>query len=320
MAYEWDEQERERQRKRTEEINAGNPGGEDPTKPYVDSGDTGGHLAGIGTTIGEGRSTTQADASRFYDQGVAKYGKDAVDSFLSRNKGDFSRIDAGLADLLEPASAGQATSQYSGGGAGYGMGGMGDGGGALQALLEQLQGQQRQQQEQQSSLRQILMGQLGQLQQPVSAESPGIKEALAGNRIGLQRGTEQQRAEIAERRAYDGSGGLGSRAYATDVDRLLQRQGEAGARYQGEIMWEAAQQRQQQLQTLLTQAMALGDAESARAIQQQLQALQMQQQNSQFYSGLGQNQSQFLDQMGFNYAGLNANSNNAALLALIGAL
>jgi hypothetical protein len=184
-------------------------------------------------------------------------------------------------------------------------------------LLEQLQGQQRQQQEQQSSLRQILMGQLGQLQQPVSAESPGIKEALAGNRIGLQRGTEQQRAEIAERRAYDGSGGLGSRAYATDVDRLLQRQGEAGARYQGEIMWEAAQQRQQHLQTLLTQAMALGDAESARAIQQQLQALQMQQQNSQFYSGLGQNQSQFLDQMGFNYAGLNSNNNNIALQTII---
>lgn len=214
-------------------------------------------------------------------------------------------------------SASMATSQYSGagGGAGGGLGGTS----ALQALLTQLQGDRAQQQQERAGLRSILMQQLDAMGQPVSLDQPGLKEVVAGSRIARQRGTEAQRGELAERRAYDGSGGIGSKAFQTDVDRLLQGQGEAQAQYEGGLLNQEMQQRRQQLSELLNRALLLQDSESARNIQAQLAAIDQQLGDSRFYAGLGQNQSQFLDNQAFNYAGLNQNANQAALLALLGA-
>jgi hypothetical protein len=319
MAYEWDDEETRRQnRERNEATNAANPNA-DEGLPYHDGDiEAGGYIKGIGNTIAAGRSTTSGDADRFYNEGVSKYGREAVDSFLSRNQGDYSRIDSGLADLLEPENAGQATSQYSGG---AGAGAMGSGfaaESALAELMQQLTGDRQRQQQERSSNREILMSQLGLLQQPTTANSPGIKEAIAANQLGLARGTEAGRRNSAEKRAYDGSGGVGSRAYDTDINRLLQQEGESGAQFAGNAVYRANIQRQEQLQSLLQTALALGDAESARNIQQQLSAIGQQMQNSQFYSGLGQNQSQFLDSQAYNYSALNQGANQAALMAILG--
>jgi hypothetical protein len=201
---------------------------------------------------------------------------------------------------------GAATSQYSSSGArqqGSAVGAQGMGGeGALQALLSLLQGNQQKQEKQQGDLRQILMNQLGMLQSPVSEDTPGIRESLSANRNANQRAEERMRGEIAERRAYDDSGGVGSKAYMTDVDRLGTQRAEAEAGYAGDKMFEAMQQRQQQLQQLLSQAMQIGDAESARSIQAQLNAIQMQ-----------LNQSNFYDDSAYRYAALGAHLNQNAL-------
>ncbi len=205
-----------------------------------------------------------------------------------------------------PTSPQTATSQYSGGGGNPTAAGAGDA--ALQQFMQMLQQRDAAAQQQKSQLQQILMGQLGQASQPISANSPGIKEILAGGRLGLQRGAERERKNAAELRAYDGSGGLGGKAFDSDVNRILERQGEADARMTGDVMSQQLQRQEDKLQRLLTLATTLGDAESARTIQAQLQAIQTQLQQSNFY-----------DQTAFNYAGLNQQGNQNALMALLGA-
>jgi hypothetical protein len=219
---------------------------------------------------------------------------------------DESLYDTRTHQYIGPAvNPGAATAQYSSGGGGGGgaqnsVGMAGDS--ALQALLSMLQGNQQKQEKQQGDLRQILMNQLGMLQSPVSEDTPGIRESLSANRNANQRAEERMRGEIAERRAYDDSGGVGSKAYMTDVDRLGTQRAEAEAGYAGDKMFEAMQQRQQQLQQLLSQAMQIGDAESARSIQAQLNAIQMQ-----------LNQSNFYDDSAYRYAALGAHLNQNAL-------
>lgn len=196
----------------------------------------------------------------------------------------------------------QSTSQYSSGSA------AGAGDAALSQFMQYLQSQQSQQAQQQASLREILMGQLGQATQPVSLNSPGIREVLAGGRIGLQRGAEQQRKDAAELRAYDGSGGLGGKAFEGDVNRIDQQRGESEAQMNGQVLGQELNAKRDQLNKLLTLAMSLGDSESARNIQAQLGAIQTQLQQSNFY-----------DTTAFNYAGLNSNNNMQALAMLLNA-
>lgn len=207
------------------------------------------------------------------------------------------------------SNPGMATAQYSGAQSNP----------QLDALLSLLQGQQQQAAAHQASMRGLLMGQLSSLQQPVSLTDPGIAGAASAHRNALQRSSEQQRRELAERRAYDGSGGAQSGAFQTDVDRLNQLTGESQAGFEGNLLFNADQQRAQRLQSLLQTALALGDSESARNIQAQLQAIGMGQQNNQYYAGLNQNNNQFQDDMAFRYAGLNANNNMQALMAMLGA-
>lgn len=206
-----------------------------------------------------------------------------------------------------PTSPQAATSQYSGGGGTPTAAGAGDA--ALQQFMQMLQSRDSAQQQQQAQLQQILMGQLGQASQPISADSPGIREILAGGRIGLQRGAERERKNAAEMRAYDGSGGLGGKAFDADVSGILQRQGEGEAQMTGDVLSQQLQRQEDKLQRLLTLATTLGDAEAARNIQTQLQAIQTQLQQSNFY-----------DSSAFNYAQLNQSGNQAALMALLGAM
>lgn len=203
-----------------------------------------------------------------------------------------------------PASPQSATAQYSGGATSA----PGAGDAALGSFQSALQTRDQAAQQQRQALQQILMQQLGQAQQSVSAASPGIAEVLAGQRIGLQRGAERQRKNAAELRAYDQSGGVGGKAFDTDVERILQQQGESEAQMTGQVLGHELDAKRQQLTQLLTLATQLGDAESARVIQAQLAAIQTQLQQSNFY-----------DTQAFNYAGLNQQGNLQTLLALLNA-
>jgi deoxyxylulose-5-phosphate synthase len=110
-------------------------------------------------------------------------------------------------------------------------------------------------------------------------------------------------------RAYDGSGGQGGKAFSQDVNRIEQNQAESDAMMTGDVMNRELQQKRQQLTQLLSMATQLGDAESARLLTSQLQAIQSQMQQSNFY-----------DTMGYNYAGLNQQGNLQSLMAMLGSL
>jgi hypothetical protein len=198
----------------------------------------------------------------------------------------------------------QATSQYSsstGSAAGAGDAN-------LSQFMQYLQGRDSQEQQRQAALREILMSQLGQAQQPVSENMPGVRELLSGQRLGLQRGAERERKNAAEMRAYDGSGGLGGKAFTGDVERILQRQGEADAQMTGDVLGQQLQMQEAKIQRLLALAMQLGDSESARTLSTQLNAIQTQLSQSNFY-----------DDAAFRYASLNSNNNLQTLLAMLNA-
>jgi hypothetical protein len=244
-----------------------------------------------------------------------------IDSFGGRNLGDSNRIveayNSQQTGVSGGGSGGGGTSQYSSGGSGGSGGQGGSAESGLQAFLAMLQSDRQRQEQERAGLREILMSQLSGLQSPVSLDTPGIREAVSGHRLGLQRSGEDMRQEAAERRAYEGYG-PNSAQFGQDAERIAQHQGESAAQFQGNVLLQEHQQRQQRLQQLLATALAMGDSESARNIQAQLASLGQQQQNSQFYSGLNQNQNQFEDRMGYDWAALQQGGNAAALAALLG--
>jgi hypothetical protein len=199
-------------------------------------------------------------------------------------------------------AAPQGTSQYSSGQAGSGDA-------ALSSFMDYIKTRDSASQQQQAALREILMGQLGQATSPLDANAPGIREVLAGQRLGLQRGAERKLADSAELRAYDGSGGVGGKAYTQDRDRILQGQAESDAQMTGDVLNRELQQKRDQVTRMLALATQLGDAESARLLQAQLNSIQTQLSQSNFY-----------DQSAFNYAQLNQQGNQNTLLSLLGAL
>jgi len=201
-----------------------------------------------------------------------------------------------------------APSGGSGGGAGA-PGAAGTGDAALSAFTSYLQTRDSAAQQQQAALREILMGQLGQASQPLSENSPGIREVLSGQRIALQRGAERQRQGAAEMRAYDGSGGLGGKAFDSDVNRIEQQRTESDAQMTGGVLNQELQNKRQHLTQLLAMATQLGDAESARLLQAQLNAIQTQLSQSNFY-----------DDSAYRYSALNQSGNLQALMAMLSSI
>jgi hypothetical protein len=137
-----------------------------------------------------------------------------AEDFVRRNPGDYHRVAEQYASSLQPGGEGgdgggsaAATSQYTGGG--------GSGDAALSSFLQYMQQRDAAAQQQQAAMREILMSQLGQATAPVSESSPGVREVLAGQRLGLQRGAERQRKDVAELRAGKPSRGT-SRAFSSN--------------------------------------------------------------------------------------------------------
>ncbi len=294
-----------------ESNNGGAPGGGGPSPaPAPPSG--GGNSGGGG---GGGRSPSRDEALRRVQAAYQQYlphqmGEvgGAVDEVLGRASGysgyTFDRAFGDLVAQLQQR-AGNAPGGSSGGGGGYRPSG-GEGDAALSNFLQYLQQQQQARDAERAQMRQMLVGQINGLQGPVDANAPGIKEIITGQRLALDRGASRQRQDAAESRAYDGSGGVGGKAFTTDSRRIAETRAVNEAQLTGEVLNREHTRRAQQLTQLLSLAMQLGDTSAAQAIQQQLNAIQTQ---------LGQ--SNFYDQMGFNYAGMNQNANLQALLALL---
>lgn len=261
-------------------------------------------LQGVDWSDVEGK--LRAKAGSLYDpsdlEGIKRntgYANGAVDLDTALNNA-YSNYDQRAASGQSGSSQPQAP-QYSAAQAGSGDQ-------ALSSFQSYLQQRDQAAQQQQAALREILMGQLGQAAQPVSADAPGIREVLSGQRLALQRGAERQRQGAAEMRAYDGSGGLGGKAFSQDVNRIEQQQAEGDAQMTGNVLHQELQNKRQQLTQMLALATQLGDAESARLLQAQLNSIQTQLSQSNFY-----------DSQAYNYSALNQQGNLAALMAILNA-
>lgn len=190
--------------------------------------------------------------------------------------------------------------------------------GLLQQLIAQQQADKQRQDQERAAMREILMGRIKTASEPVSADSPGIKELIAARRLESQRGSERQRQVLAERRTAEGLGDSG--AMDAGIERIEQGRSEADSGAVAEIMGGELQSKRTELQQLLAMAVNMGDAESARNLQAQLAAIetQLQQQqmsdvNSRFSQDLGFRKSSFMDDLGYRLMALQLGANaNAA--------
>ena len=187
----------------------------------------------------------------------------------------------------------------------------------------QTQAIQRQQQEQaqiQATMRDALLRMMAQGQEPVDmTNDPGA----ATYRNAARREQRQGRDALAERAAFLGlnSGGQGSGSFESAIEGQEQDVRRDIAGYEANRATTELQNRRGLLVQALQMAQALGARTEATDLQRELAQLdaQLRQQQLGFgYAGLGQQQGQFEDSMGFNYANLLANLNRGSYLDLMG--
>ena len=142
-----------------------------------------------------------------------------------------------------------------------------------------------------------------------------------------QRAAQQQRAKLAERAAFTGfnPGGQGSGAFNTGLGDIYERSGQDIAGQQAELVGKEVQARRGDLQNSLQLANAIGARDQSTQLQQQLADLDnkyryasLGQQESQFGRNLGFQQGQWNDQYGFNLAQFKAQQDREQLLAALG--
>lgn len=96
---------------RTEEINAQNPT-QDPNKPWVEGGTTGGWIGGIGETVGEGRSITPDQAAQHKAEFLsAGYSEGDWADFMAKNPLDSNRALEGQGNGGDNPTGGSSVSQ-----------------------------------------------------------------------------------------------------------------------------------------------------------------------------------------------------------------
>lgn len=123
---------------------------------------------------------------------------------------------------------------------------------------------------------------------------------------------QQERAAMAERGAFNGlnSGGAGSGGFETGLQGIQENAGQDKAGQAAHLAQQDYQAKRQDLAHALDLANAVGARQEANALQMQLAQL-----DSQYrYSALAQNQSQFEDQMSYNWTDWLTNQNRRNLL------
>lgn len=263
------------------------------------------------------RDAALARVQGYYDQaGFTPNQSDLNSSVDNELKYGTDGPDGGeRANILARATNTPNSDGSSGGGSPYSSG-SGNGGGGFGDLMSYLQSQQSAQNTQQQGLRDMLMSQMGDLSKPVDENSPGVSGVLAGERLQSARGAQASRGMLAEQMANDGLSSSG--ALSSGVEGIDQQRSEKDAQFTGSTLYNEMNTRRSELQGLLTNALQLGDAESARTLQAQIAALTAQQQNSQFGQSLAAQQQNFGDSLGYNYAALMGNLNSGAYSSAVG--
>lgn len=187
----------------------------------------------------------------------------------------------------------------------------------LTQMRDQQQSDRTRQDSERAAMRALLMERIGKAGAPVDPNDPGIKGQLAAQHLSRQRSAERQQSQAAVRLAGEGLGDSG--ALDTTLAGIEQHRGEGESADIADVMGQEHQAKRQELMSLLQQAVSMGDAESARNLQQQIAAIDatLQQQGqsdvmSRFGADLGFRKSSFLDDLGYRLAALQMGGNERA--------
>ena len=129
-----------------------------------------------------------------------------------------------------------------------------------------------------TQIRQQIMDRLAKMGKDPSMDDPALKAQSEVYRHSRMRGAENQRAAMAERGAMNGtiSGGQSSGSFDTDLGSIHESASEDIAGNDAALFGAEVTARRNEIQALLNMALQSGDAESARALQSQLAALDAQ--------------------------------------------
>lgn len=161
----------------------------------------------------------------------------------------------------------------------------------------------------QNQIRALLLQKLQEFGKPTDPNDPVIAGQTEAYRNERTRSAERERAQMAERAAFQGllSGGQSSGAFDTTVQGINEEAGQDVSGFKAQLMGRELENRRSQLASMLSLAVQSGDQESARALQLQiaqmdaeLRRLGLEQQGSQFNAQLGQQRYFYDDTMGFN--------------------
>lgn len=189
------------------------------------------------------------------------------------------------------------------------------GGEQLSGLLDYLKTQQTQKDQQQQALRDLIMSRVAEAGKPVDPTAPGIKEMIAAQRLAHQRAAERSQSQNAARLANMNLGSSGEAD--TSFNALQQQRGEADAQGEAQILGNEHQAKRDELRSLLSMAVASGDAESARTLQAQIAAIDSQLAQERFGSDLNFRQNSFVDDLGARLLALQLGANQSAAGAFL---
>lgn len=158
--------------------------------------------------------------------------------------------------------------------------------GLLKSLVEQAAADRKRQEEERAAMREILMGRLKTAQEPVSTDTPGLKELIAARHLQSQRGAERERQVVAERMAALGLRDSG--AFNTKVLGLEQDRSERDSAAVAEILGRELESKRAEVMQLLNLAASMGDTEAARTLQTRLAAIDAQLRQIQIAEGARQ--------------------------------
>lgn len=150
----------------------------------------------------------------------------------------------------------------------------------------------------QGQIRAMLLQQMQQNGKPVDMNDPQIAGEMNAQRTVLERQRQERRAAMAERNAASGlnSGGAGSGAMDADIASGYEDMGHQLTGIQAQLFTRELTRKQTALNQQMQMALQTGDAESARALQLQMQGVDAELRRQQ----MSQQQSQWNDQFGLN--------------------
>lgn len=174
---------------------------------------------------------------------------------------------------------------------------------SFDTYLASLQQQETDRAAQQAQIRKLVMDRISAASQPVNENDQYIAAPLSSARDEVQRSQDAERTALAERLYAQGGGGLDSNALTQQIQQSSEKNAGSLSSLRAGLISQEYTARRQEISTLLSQAMAQGDAESAQQLQAEMAALDAQIKRE----GLGINLAEFGAQLNQNAAlsGLN---------------